>query len=82
MDVPTQGRGWTCSWVRISFPWRPNLEGECDNHIVELAVAPGANGIVELSPFELLDRPSAADHHLHATRSHMQLYCIRERILR
>lgn len=36
----------TCAWVRISFRWRPNLDDESDNHIVELAVAGGATAIV------------------------------------
>ena len=36
----------TCSWVRISFRWRPNLEDESDNHIMELAVAGGASMII------------------------------------
>jgi putative PIN family toxin of toxin-antitoxin system len=36
----------TCTWVRISFRWRPNLRDESDNHLVELAVAGGAAAIV------------------------------------
>jgi len=36
----------TCAWVRISFRWRPNLEDESDNHVMELAVAGGATAIV------------------------------------
>lgn len=35
-----------CEWVEIYFSWRPNLADEGDNHIVELAVAGGAEMIV------------------------------------
>ena len=35
-----------CEWVRVRFLWRPNLADESDNHIVELAVAGGADAIV------------------------------------
>lgn len=35
-----------CTWVRITFRWRPNLRDEADNHLVELAVAGGAVAIV------------------------------------
>jgi putative PIN family toxin of toxin-antitoxin system len=33
-------------WVNISFGWRPNLPDEADNHLIELAVAAGAEVIV------------------------------------
>jgi putative PIN family toxin of toxin-antitoxin system len=33
-------------WVRVYFGWRPNLRDEGDNHLIELAVAGGANYIV------------------------------------
>jgi putative PIN family toxin of toxin-antitoxin system len=36
----------TCHWVRIYFGWRPNLRDEGDNHLVELAVAGGAEYLV------------------------------------
>lgn len=36
----------TCLWTRIYFGWRPNLPDEGDNHIVELAVAGGAQFVV------------------------------------
>jgi predicted nucleic acid-binding protein len=36
----------TCRWTRIYFGWRPNLRDEGDNHLVELAVAGGAQRIV------------------------------------
>ena len=35
-----------CRWVPIYFLWRPNLRDEADNHVMELAVAGGANWIV------------------------------------
>ena len=36
----------TCEWTRVYYVWRPNLPDEADNHLVELAVAGGANYIV------------------------------------
>ena len=33
-------------WVKIYYGWRPNLPDEADNHLVELALAGGAAGIV------------------------------------
>lgn len=35
-----------CRWVEVFFAWRPNLPDEADNHLVELAVAGNASGIV------------------------------------
>jgi putative PIN family toxin of toxin-antitoxin system len=35
-----------CRWTRIYYGWRPNLRDEGDNHLVELAVAGGADTIV------------------------------------
>lgn len=35
-----------CRWTRIYYLWRPNLGDEADNHLVELAVAGGAQAIV------------------------------------
>lgn len=35
-----------CHWTRIYYGWRPNLPDEADNHLVELAVAGGAEYIV------------------------------------
>jgi putative PIN family toxin of toxin-antitoxin system len=36
-----------CSdWLRIHFLWRPNLIDEADNHVLELAVAGGAEAVV------------------------------------
>jgi putative PIN family toxin of toxin-antitoxin system len=36
----------SCNWVPIYFLWRPNLRDEADNHVVELAVAGGAEAII------------------------------------
>ncbi len=36
----------TCRWIRIYYIWRPNLRDEADNHVIELAVAGGAESIV------------------------------------
>jgi predicted nucleic acid-binding protein len=36
----------TCEWVKVYYTWRPNLPDEADNHLVELAVAGAARGIV------------------------------------
>lgn len=36
----------TCSWTQIYYGWRPNLQDESDNHLIELAVAGGADYIV------------------------------------
>jgi uncharacterized protein len=35
-----------CDWVSIYYSWRPNLKDEGDNHVMELAVAGGASGII------------------------------------
>ena len=35
-----------CEWTKIYFLWRPNLKDEDDNHVLELAVAGGAEAIV------------------------------------
>ena len=35
-----------CQWTRVYSSWRPNLPDEGDNHLVELAVAGGADCIV------------------------------------
>ena len=35
-----------CEWVRVYYMWRPNLPDEADNHLVELAIAGGADLIV------------------------------------
>ena len=35
-----------CEWVRVHYLWRPNLPDEDDNHIMELALAGGAEAII------------------------------------
>ena len=35
-----------CEWVKVYFLWRPNLPDEGDNHLIELAIAGGAQAIV------------------------------------
>jgi len=36
----------TCRWNEIYYMWRPNLNDEDDNFVVELAVASGAEAII------------------------------------
>jgi putative PIN family toxin of toxin-antitoxin system len=40
-------------WVEIYFAWRPNLQDEGDNHLIELAVAGGAEAIVSRNTRDL-----------------------------
>ncbi len=35
-----------CEWVNIYYRWRPNLQDEADNHLIELAVAGQADVII------------------------------------
>ncbi|MEA1919550.1 MAG: putative toxin-antitoxin system toxin component, PIN family [Campylobacterota bacterium] len=35
-----------CKWNEIYYVWRPNLEDEDDNFVVELAVASGSKAII------------------------------------
>lgn len=35
-----------CRWTQVYYLWRPNLPDESDNHIIELAVAGGAEAVV------------------------------------
>ncbi len=35
-----------CAWTKIYFGWRPNLPDEGDNHLLELAIAGGAEAVV------------------------------------
>ena len=49
----------SCKWVPIYFLWRPNLQDEGDNFLIELAIAGGAdfivtNNIKDLEGAELL----------------------------
>lgn len=36
----------TCEWIQIHYLWRPNLQDESDNFLIELAVAGNAKNIV------------------------------------
>jgi putative PIN family toxin of toxin-antitoxin system len=40
-------------WVRISYGWRPSRPDEGDNHLIELAVAAGADAIVTFNVRDL-----------------------------
>ena len=33
-------------WVNVYYGWRPNLPDEADNHLIELALAGGAQAII------------------------------------
>lgn len=35
-----------CEWIQVYYLWRPNLRDEGDNHLIELAVAGGADFII------------------------------------
>ena len=35
-----------CEWVQIHYLWRPNLNDEGDNFLIELAVAGNAESII------------------------------------
>ena len=43
-----------CRWVRIYYAWRPNLQDEGDNHLIELAVAGNAEAVVTKNKRDLL----------------------------
>ncbi len=36
----------SCEWSSVYFLWRPNLRDEQDNHLIELALAGGADTII------------------------------------
>ena len=44
-----------CKWVPIYFLWRPNLQDEGDNFLVELAIAGNAEKIVTYNVEDLVD---------------------------
>jgi predicted nucleic acid-binding protein len=35
-----------CEWTRVYYTWRPNVQDESDNHVLELAIAGGADFLV------------------------------------
>lgn len=41
------------TWVSIYYLWRPNLRDEADNHLIELALAGGADVIVSANKRDL-----------------------------
>lgn len=41
-------------WVTIYYAWRPNLPDEADNHLIELALAGAAAGIVTHNTSDLV----------------------------
>ena len=44
-----------CKWVSIHYLWRPNLRDECDNFLIELAVAGNCDVIVTNNVKDLVD---------------------------
>ena len=44
----------SCRWVPIYFLWRPNLQDEADNHVLELAVAGNARCIITANKRDFL----------------------------
>ena len=44
----------SCTWVPIYYLWRPNLPDEADNHVLELAVAGGAEMIITFNKTDFL----------------------------
>jgi putative PIN family toxin of toxin-antitoxin system len=45
-----------CRWVAVHYRWRPNLEDEGDNHILELAMAGNAQRIVSWNARDFRER--------------------------
>ena len=35
-----------CTWTKVNFLWRPNLQDEGDNHLIDLAVASNTQWII------------------------------------
>src|SRR5688500_4416308 len=45
-----------CRWVPVHYRWRPNLEDEGDNHILELAMAGNAGRVVSWNARDFRER--------------------------
>jgi len=52
----------TCKWNEIYYMWRPNLNDENDNFVVELAVASGAETIVTYNLKDFVDTELSFSH--------------------
>ena len=52
----------TCEWIRVYYQWRPNLQDESDNHLIELAVAGNAQYIVTRNIRDLASGQLAFPH--------------------
>ena len=44
-----------CEWTHVYFLWRPNLQDESDNHLIELAVVGDADVVVTRNLRDLRD---------------------------
>jgi putative PIN family toxin of toxin-antitoxin system len=46
-----------CRWTRVYYTWRPNVPDESDNHLVELAIAGGAEALVtkDVNDFQAME---------------------------
>jgi putative PIN family toxin of toxin-antitoxin system len=49
-------------WVKVYYLWRPNLPDEGDNHLIELALAGGADMIVTNNVRDLIHSELAFPH--------------------
>lgn len=45
-DILLDALAGVAEWVRVYFLWRPNLPDEGDNHLIELAIAGGADWLI------------------------------------
>lgn len=61
-------------WVTVYYGWRPNLPDEADNHLIELALAGGAEAIVTHNLRDL----RGGDLHLGNLRVLTPAQCLKE----